>query len=206
MKKNLLHFTFLFLLVGCQTKQEYSKIIEERAKQSVELSYSGIKIGDKFTLYGDSSQTETKVKDIVLHLPDFSSDEFVGIVGDVQAHILVDQFKKDNKVDAINIAMDDYGYVMESLVNEYVKKYGIYSSCTLSYGFPGSASFRQDTRIPNDDVLCNPEQILRDATTAKRNIQNNKARIDFIWKWKNGTISVHITYWSPNTLYLTFSE
>ena len=123
MKKNLWHFTFLFLLVGGQTKQEYSKIIEERAKQSVELSYSGIKIGDKFTLYGDSSQTETKVKDIVLHLPDFSSDEFVGIVGDVQAHILVDQFKKDNKVDAINIAMDDYGYVMERRVNEYVKEY-----------------------------------------------------------------------------------
>lgn len=53
----LLHFTFLFLLVGCQPKQEYNKSIEERAKQSVELSYSGIKIGDKFTLYGDSSQT-----------------------------------------------------------------------------------------------------------------------------------------------------
>ena len=79
MKKNLLHFTFLFLLVGCQTKQEYSKIIEERAKQSVELSYSGIKIGDKFAMRGsfdeDVNPFEERRKPIIVEIIDIKTNK-----------------------------------------------------------------------------------------------------------------------------------
>lgn len=206
MRKIIMLLSIISTMLSCQSSPDYKQIIEDRANESLELSYSGIKIGDAISKYGNPDDTEISVKDEILSLPDFVWDGIGAAVGDVPTNISVQQFEKSKKVDQICVSIDNYGYVMESLVNEYVKRYGIYSSCTFTYGWQGSPTYKKEERIPNDDVLCKPEQILREATKVKQSIEINKAEISFLWKWKNGKISIHLSHWTPNKLYLTISK
>lgn len=204
MRKLIILLSMVFILLSCRSSPDYKQIIEDRANENFELSYSGIKVGKPISQYGNPDDSEISVKDEVITLPDFVSDGVGAVVGNVPANVSVQQFEKSKKVDRICVSIDNYGYVMESLVNEYVKRYGIYSSCTFTYGFPGSPTYKMEKWIPNDSY--NPELILGDATKIKQNIETSKAEISFIWKWKNGEISIHLTHWTPNKLYLTISK
>lgn len=206
MRKLIILLSCVFTLLCCQSSPDYKQIIEDRTYESLELSYSGIQIGDSISKYGNPNNTEISVKDEILSLPDFERDGMGVAIGNVSTNISVQQFEKSKMVDQICISIDNYGYVMESLVNEYVKRYGIYSSCTFTYGWKGNPTYKKEERIPNDDVLDNPEQILREATKVKQSIEINKAEISFLWKWKNGRISIHLSHWTPNKLYLTISK
>lgn len=183
-------------LLGCQSSPDYKEVIAERASQNLELTYSGIKIGDSISRYGNPDNIVVDVKDESKALPDYNNDD-TGTV--VLAKISVEQRGKSQKVDAIVLTMEDYDYVLESLVKEYVNKYGIYSYCEFIHGWPGMYGYKKDKRVPNDDVLNNPDIIMSEITRTKHAMANYDTphrSISIAWVWKNGEII--ITSYTPH--------
>ena len=191
---------------SCQKKSDYTQIIEQRAKTNIELSYARIHLGDSFDKYCNDNNTVADVKSERLSLPDVSLPNGMGgMAGNVMSKISVEQHNNSNKVDAIVVSIENEGYVQESLVSEYIKKYDMYSYCLISYGYPGSATYREEKLIPDESSVFTPETILGKTLEAKENMNDTHAAIRYVWEWENAAISV-VSSFTSNYVYLTFSK
>lgn len=190
--KKIVHIIFIAILlissISCQQQPNYQYVISDRAQRDTTLSYSGIYLGDSITKYGSTKETLIDVKDEYISLPDVNvGNNMTQIVGNVPTHISIEQHNGSGKIDAIVVNLEGDEYTLQSLIKKYTNLYGIYSYYEAVDGFP---NYQKHHRVPNNDVLNAQEYILQDAMSTIQHIDISNAQFNFVWKWKNQSISI----------------
>ncbi len=196
----LIIITVCFLSqISCQKHPNYQSIISNRAQRDTTLSYNGICLGDSIAKYGPADKTLINITDEYISLPDVNSkNNVMQIVGNIPAHISIEQHNESRKIDAIAIVLNGNENTLESLVYKYINLYGMYS---YYENYEGTPNLQKDKYIPYNDALSAPEIILNNAMATMQNIDIDHSRFKFVWEWKNQSISISCI--SSDNIYIT---
>lgn len=208
----------ILLLFNCtQNNMPYQQIIAERSCQDTVLSYKNIKIGDAVSKLNIPDTINT-----IFYLPNleeqdvnFEPTNINGSMyiphGNIKVSIEQNNAKQIQSltIDIDGDIIDNKGGLLQSLVQTYMNKFGIFSYYEERTGAIGSSSHFSTKDIPTN--IESIKTILYKAQTQQERIIQSKQEslkkpqeLQFVWEWKNQAIAIKSSSYSSSTIYIIY--